>query len=262
MRPLSKSVLALFLLVAPCLSQEVPLTLKGDTAVVQVDKVIVTKEDRTVVKSFPLFVIAPSDVGFYYWSYPAAVKASDKGNVLQVDSAPKGDLKVELKVQSAVYDEAAKKIKYVTQFASITVAIGEVPQPPIPPEPKPPEPKPPEPKPPIPVSSFRVIFVWESGKTLPIGQVAVMDAKVVRDYLTLNCTPEGGYAGWRKYDKDQDAGKDQPTIAAMWKATQPSVTTVPCVAIEVNGKVDIVPLAATPESMVDTFKKYKSGGGN
>jgi len=253
------AILIFLALASQAWGQEIPLTLKGDTQVVQVDKVIVVKEDRTVVKSFPFFVIAPADIGFYRWTYPATTKATDKGNTLQVDAAPKGDLKIDLKVESAIVVDG--KIKYVTQFSSIVVAIGEV-APPIPPEPKPPippEPKPPEPKPPVPVTSFRVIFVYESAKTLTSAQISTMDAKIVRDYLTANTTPEGNYAGFRKYDKDMDSKGDTPTINAMWQATKPALTAVPCVAIEVNGKVDIVPLEATPAAQVEVFKKYKAG---
>lgn len=130
--------------------------------------------------------------------------------------------------------------------------------PPIPPiPPVPPEPKPPTP---IPVSSFRVIFVYESGKTLAAAQISTMDAKAVRDYLTANTTPEDGLAGWRKYDKDQSSAKDSPAVNAMWQAVKSKLTTLPCVAVEVNGHVEIVPLAATPAAMVETFKRYKSGG--
>ncbi len=151
------------------------------------------------------------------------------------------------------------KIKYVTQFADITFAVGAVPVPPtpIPPTPIPPTPIPPTP---VPVTSFRVIFVWESAKTLPLGQMSVMDAKITRDYLNANTTHEFNGAGWRKYDKDQNSAADTPTMHAMWTAVKPKLTTVPCVAIEVNGQVDIIPLAATPEAMVETFKRYKQGG--
>jgi len=246
----------LFVMAAMASGQDVPLTLKGDTQVVQVDKVIVVKEDRTVVKSFPLFVIAPADIGFYRWTYPATTKATDKGNTLQVDAAPKGDLKVDLKVESAIVVDG--KIKYVTQFSSIVVAIGAPePVPPIPPIP--PDPKPPIPPTPVPVTSFRVIFVTESGNTLTASQRSVIDAKVVRDYLTANTTPEGGFAGWRQYDPQQNVANEQPTMKKLWEAVQPSLTALPCVAIETNGKADILPLAATPAAQIDVFKSYKAG---
>jgi len=258
MKWLFSAILAVGLAI-PILAEDIPLQLKGDTEVVKVDRVIVVKEDRTVVKTFPAFIIAPPDIGFYYWTYPATVKATDKGNTLQIDSAPQGDVKVNLKVQSAVVVDG--KIKYVTQFSDITFAVG-APTPPIPPTPVPPTPIPPTPVPPtpVPVTSFHVIFVFESGKTLTSAQLTTMDAKVTRDYLTANTTPEGGFSGWRKYDKDQVSTKDTPTIDAMWKATQPKVTAVPCVAIEANGKVDILPLEATPAAQVEVFKRYKSGG--
>ncbi len=132
-----RTILVLLLLASPLAAQSIPLTLKGDTAVVKVDRVIVAKEDRTVVKSFPVLIVAPVDIGFYRWSYPTAVKATDKGNVLQIDAAPKGDVTINLKVESAVIDGG--KVKYVTQFADIMFSVGDVaptpPEPVVPPTP-------------------------------------------------------------------------------------------------------------------------------
>lgn len=244
-------------LAVPAWGQDVSLELKGDTATVKVDRVVVVKEDRVVVKSFPVLVVAPTDIGFYRWTYPAAVKATDKGNVLQIDSAPKGDVTVNLKVESAVIDNG--KIKYVTKFADIIFSVGvPEPTPPIPPDPKPPTPEP-KPPVPVPVTSFRVIYVTESAKTLPAKQRAVIDAKLTRDYLTANTTPEGGLAGWRQYDPQQNVANEQPNMKKLWEAVQPSLTALPCVVIETNGKADILPLAATPEAQIEVFKSYKSG---
>ena len=54
------------------------------------------------------------------------------------------------------------------------------------------------------------------------------------------------------------AGAD-PTFAALWAAIKPAVTATPCVAIEVNGKVEILPLEATPAAQVAKFKTYTGG---
>lgn len=267
MRLVKSLILVLFLWANPLAARQddVPLTIKGDTQVIKIDEYVKVSKDRTLVKSFPLFVSAPPDVGFYRWSYPKLVEAVDRGNTLEILFAPKGDLRIELKIESGVYDESAKKIKYVTQFSSITFAVGEVPPPgPTPPGPTPPSPPTPDPKPPVPVpvKSFRVIFVYESAKTLTSAQLAAMDSKLVRDYLKDNTTAEGGYVGYRKYDKDQDSSKDVSTVDKMWQATKPKLSnpfTAPCVAIEVNGYVEIVPLEPTAATMVEVFKKYKGG---
>lgn len=58
--------------------------------------------------------------------------------------------------------------------------------PPVPPLPDPIIPDPIIP--PAPAASFRVIFVYESGDTIPRELAAVMDAKIVRDYLTASTT--------------------------------------------------------------------------
>lgn len=235
-------------------AQDIQLTVEGGT-VVKIDQYVKLQVDRTVITKFPTPIKATPNAGFYRWSYPATVKATDKGDVLMIDYAPKGDLKIDLKVESAVIEDG--KIKYITKFTDITVSVGlPDPGPPLPPDPNPPKPPDPKPPVPVPVTSFHVIFVYESGKTYTPQQISVMDSKATRDYLTANTTPEGNYAGFRKYDKDTDSSKDTSTINAMWQATKPLVTTVPCVAIEANTKVEIVPLAATPADMIAVFNKY------
>jgi hypothetical protein len=133
------------------------------------------------------------------------------------------------------------------------------PKPPTPPEPKPPEPKPPEPtppKPPEPVKTFRVVFIYESADTLTLAQKAVLYAKPVSDLLNARCTKEDGHPGWRRFDRDTTGDNEQPNMKALWKAVRPSVTAVPCVAVETNGKVEIIPLPATPAEAIATFKRY------
>lgn len=123
-----------------------------------------------------------------------------------------------------------------------------------PPEPIPPDPKPPEP---TPVTSFRVIFVVETGNTITAAQNSVIYGKAVEDWMTANCT--GGKDGWRRRDKDATEGKDTTTMNALWAAVKPKVTSTPCVAVERNGKVEIIPVAATPADMLATFKRYLEG---
>lgn len=117
---------------------------------------------------------------------------------------------------------------------------------------------PPDPiDPPKPVTkSFRVFFVYESAATMTKDQVGTMYAKSVADYLTAKTTPEGGAAGWRRYDKDTKADNDSPTMKALWAAIKPSLTAMPCLAIELNGKVEIVPLPTTPDEALTLLKKY------
>lgn len=119
----------------------------------------------------------------------------------------------------------------------------------------PPTPKPTDPvTPPAPVTSFRVVLIYESADTLTAAQRAVVYGKPVEDWMTANCT--GGKAGWRRRDKDSPGDAD-PTMAALWAAIQPKVTTTPCAAVEVNGKVELIPLDATPAAMVATLTSYR-----
>lgn len=106
---------------------------------------------------------------------------------------------------------------------------------------------------PVTVKSFRVIFILESADTLTGAQNSVIYGKVVEDFLNAKCT--GGKTGWRRRDKDSP-GENDATMAALWAAIKPTITTTPCVAIELNGKVDILPLEATPAAQVAKFKTY------
>lgn len=147
---------------------------------------------------------------------------------------------------------AGKPVKLAT-FA-IDANVGPRP-PPKPPEPDPPEPKPPDPKPPV-VTSFRVIWVYESGDTIPANQTAVMDAKAVRDYLNAKTTPAGGWAGWRQFDPQHEAANDTPIMKALWQSVKPHITTIPCMVVEVNGKAEIVPFPKTPAEAIATLRSY------
>jgi hypothetical protein len=146
-----------------------------------------------------------------------------------------------------------------------TLTGGVAPPGPTPPGPKPPDP----PAPPVPVTSFRVVFVYESGTNLTAAQSAVIYGKAVEAYLNATCTKEGNLPGWRRYDKDTDAANEQPTMRALWAAVKPALTTVPCVVIEVNGKADILAIdkpdgkggrvTLTPAEALALLKKYAEG---
>ena len=136
---------------------------------------------------------------------------------------------------------------------SITVT-GEGPRPPPGPGPTP-EPGPVPDDPPAPVSSFRVIFVKESGATLNAAQSSIPAAKVIRDYLVAKTTPENGQPGWREYDPDQATANEQPTMQKIWEAVKPKVAKVPCLVIEVNGHATVMPFPASVDECMATLKK-------
>lgn len=120
---------------------------------------------------------------------------------------------------------------------------------------------PPKPKP-VDVKTFRVIFIYESAKTLPSGQVSALYAKDVEDYLNSKCTKDDDHVkgqGWRRHDKDDPTTSDTKTFNGLWEATKPSVTNVPCVAIEVNGKVTIETLPADKNGLLTLLKTYAEG---
>lgn len=208
-----RKLLALtLLLLIPSLghAQGVDLSLKGDgVTVVKVDKVIVVKEDLTVVKSFPFTVTAPAGAGLYFWTYPAGVQASDKGDVLEVTNAPKGAMTISVKSISAKLDKDGKFIGFDTRFGSTSFAIGDVP---IPPDPKPPIPPDPNKPAPIPLAGFRVLIIEESDaafrKKLTPGQFNFMFGAASRGWLDSICTAEANQPGYRIYDKDATGVND------------------------------------------------------
>lgn len=131
----------------------------------------------------------------------------------------------------------------------IQIISGKGPKPPPDPDPKPDDPPKPQP-----VTSFRVFLVYESAQTQTQAQTNVLFGSKVESWLNDNCT--GGKAGWRRRDKDADGDAD-PTMAALWKAVKEKATTVPFAAVEVNGKVEIIPLESTPDAMVEKLKTYR-----
>lgn len=131
--------------------------------------------------------------------------------------------------------------------------VGEMPKPP--PDPDEPDVVPDPVDPPAPVSSFRVIFVKESGDTLSAAQSSIPAAKVIRDYLVAKTTPENGQPGWREYDPDQSTTNEQKTMAELWAAVKPKITKVPCLVIEVNGHATVMPFPANVDECMATLKK-------
>lgn len=132
-----------------------------------------------------------------------------------------------------------------------TVHCLKSPQPP----PEPPTPEPPHPKPSDP---FRVIFVVESSTTLTADQVAVVDGKKVRDWLTEKTTPENGIPGFRKYDPQVSIQNEQPEMKALWEAVRGKIQSTPALVIAVGRTVDILPLPRNPEEAISILEKYFS----
>ncbi len=210
----------LLLLLAPALTyaQGVELSIKGEgVAVVKVDKVVIVKEDLTVIKSFPFTVTAPSGAGLYFWTYPVGVQAVDKGDVLEVLNAPKGAISISVKSISAKLDKDGKFIGFDTRFGSVSFAIGDVPPTPDPKPPNPPDPPKPDPiKPaPIPLVGLRVLIIEESDaafrKKLSAGQFNFMFSAASRQWLDSVCTVEANQPGYRIYDKDATGINDVQT---------------------------------------------------
>lgn len=108
---------------------------------------------------------------------------------------------------------------------------------------------------PEPVTSFRVIFVKESGATLSGEQAAIPGAKEIREYLEAKTTAESGQSGWREYDPEQVTANEQPTMKALWEAAKPKLIPPPCLVVEVNGKATVQPMPATIAETVATLKK-------
>ncbi len=193
----------LFLLFAStAFGQDVTLSLKGDgVKVVKVDRVIIVKEDATVVQSFPITITAPTNGGLYFWSYPAGVVAVDRNDVLEISSAPKGQTTVSIKSVTANLDKDGKFIGFKSLTGSITFTVGDVPQPP---DPKPPVPPEPPPGPALlPVAGVLMIEKSEDRGTITKGQYNVLFGADVRNLINASVDKENGQPALRIFDINQ-----------------------------------------------------------
>jgi hypothetical protein len=133
--------------------------------------------------------------------------------------------------------------------------MGSGPKPPPIPDPVVPDPIDPTP---TPVTSFRVIFVKESGTTLNAQQSSIPSAKPIRDYLNEKTTKEGNQPGWREFDPQQIVNNDQPVMMALWQAVKPKLLPAPCMVIEVNGHATVKPF---PSNVDEALNELKKAGG-
>jgi len=145
--------------------------------------------------------------------------------------------------------------------------MGHSPNPPPTPDPIVPDPIVPDPidPAPTPVTTFRVIFVKESGATLNAQQSAIPSAKVIRDYLNEKTTKENGQVGWREFDPQQIVNNDQPLMTKLWISVRyedpdapvlkERVIPVPCMVIEVNGHATVKPFPNTVDEALSILKK-------
>lgn len=112
---------------------------------------------------------------------------------------------------------------------------------------------------PVPVTSFRVILVYDAMATLSATQTGILNSKAIGDYLTATTTKEGGWAGWRRKSSAATAEDETPGMRALWNAAQPKLTGLPCMLVEVNGKAEIIPFPASVDAGLATLKKYSGG---
>jgi hypothetical protein len=258
-----RRLLALALLVLlPAIGwADVPLKVHGETKTVQIDKVVIVKEDRTVVAKAPFVVYAPAGAFDYRWTFPASVTAIDKGDKLEVTSAPRGDVTFSVIVKNVLWEEK----RFTTDFGQITFSVGDVgPTPPVPPGPTPPGPIPPGPTPPtppgpapIPTTGLRVLIVFESKdltKYTP-AQKSILYGDTIRSYLTAKCakgtdgvTPEA-----RFFDKDQNVANESPVWQEAMKRTRGQL---PWILISTGTEGFEGPLPATVEETMTLLKRY------
>lgn len=130
------------------------------------------------------------------------------------------------------------------------VVSGQGPNPP--PDPDVPDP----PGPPGPATSFRVIFVKESGQTLNAAQTAIPGSKEIRDYLNRKVTKDGGIVAWREYDPQQVTTNEQPVMKTLWETVKPKIDRVPALVIEVNGKATVMDFPKDVADCMATLKRY------
>lgn len=252
------SVIVLLVAALPLYGQPVNLSIKGDgVKVVKVDKVILVKEDATVVQSFPFTIGAPEGAGLYFWTYPVGVVAIDKGDALDVQQAAKGPLTISVKAISADVDKDGKFKGFKTTFGSVSFTIGDVPAPPIPPGPNPPTPDPVTPAP-IPLAGYRVLFIEETEdrNKITLDQFNAMFGADSAKWLNANAKE------WRVYDKDSSALSDPGRHWLDALKRRPAAFATPWVIIS-NGVTGFEgALPKTETEIKALLQKYVPTGGN
>lgn len=226
------------------------LELKGDVAVVKVDRIITVKEDRTVVRSFTpaLDIFAVKGAAGYWWSVPAGMTAADLGDTLRVTAAAKGEYTVGVKALVIDFDKKTTE----TKAASVTFIVGDNPLPPVPPPPPipPPDPKPPAP---IPADKLHVMLVCEFTNGSPLltqAQINELWGQPMADWIRAKDVQ------MRKFDKDIDAKNLTGTWKAAWSAWKGNVENPSPWLIISNGVTGYSgPLPAT--GILDFLKKYE-----
>jgi hypothetical protein len=219
-----------------------------------VDKIVIIKEDRLLVKSMPFTVHAPPGAGLYFWQFPSTVQALDRGDKLEVLGAPKGPLAISVKLISADLDKDGRFKGFITKFGSVAFDVGEVvpPKPPTPPDPPKPDPDP-QPKPPITEPGFRVIVIYETMALTPAVN-NILKSKAIWDYLDAKCAKDNGTPARRFYDKDVPPGPD----SFKWEqeAFGRPRQSIPWIVIS-NGVTGFEgPLPASEAATLDLLKKY------
>lgn len=137
-------------------------------------------------------------------------------------------------------------------------------QAPQPPPVDPVDPVKPDPiKPPFSLKSFRVLIITP-GTALTGAENSVIYGKEVEQFLEANCTKgPNGERGWARTDKDA-LGNYEKDRQAVWDAVKadfqpPKNTKTPAIAIQVNDKITIEKLAATPAAQVAILKQRMEG---
>lgn len=135
---------------------------------------------------------------------------------------------------------------------TLDVVIGKAPQPPPGPNP----PTPPDPPTPAP-KGFRVIFVYETSQPVTPAMQQVMFGEKIRTYLDTKTVKGAAGNGYRRFDPDTKVDNEKDTeIKALWNAAKPHITTVPCVIVATDGKVEIINFPSGEDEALNTFKKY------
>ena len=250
-------VLALLLCAGNLFANDGGLQLKGDVIVVKVDKVVVVKEDRTVVRALPFKVFAPPGAADYRWTVPAGVAFTDTGDTIEITAAPKGELKISARMLLIDFEKKATNFK----LDSIIFNVGDIapPEPVTPkPDPKPVVPDPPKPAPPIAIPGFRVLFVVESSdlSKLPPEQVPIFTATPILSYLKSHCIQIDGFPEYRIWDQDTPTAN----VSKTWRdAMALPRSSLPWIIIS-NG--DTGYSGPLPANVADTLNLLKKYGGS
>ena len=239
------------------IGQDAPsLSIKGDgVKVVKVDKIVIVKEDATIIQSFPFTINAPPGAGLYFWVAPSGFIFADRGDSLEITTAPKGAATISVKSILPDLDKDGKFKGFLTKFYSVSFSVGDTAPTPIPPIPVPvppvPVPVPPGPK----EQKLWLVVIEETAEATTMRSLMFKDP-ALKSYI------EAKGHRVRIFDKDaKDAKGQQPAWMASYLDHAKGKALPYIIITDMMGSSTVIYEGAFPLAVPEILGLIKKAGG-